>query len=49
MATCFATLLTITIKVFSEGGKTRDIDIQLVLPQSRETSCTFFVARFSIP
>ena len=31
------------------GGKTRDIAIQLVLQQCCNTSCTFFVARFSVP
>ena len=31
------------------GGKTRNIAIQLVLQQSYKTSCTFFVARFSVP
>ena len=31
------------------GGKTRKIVIQLVLRQCCKTSCTFFVARFSVP
>ena len=31
------------------GGKTRNIAIQLVLQQCCKTSCTFFVARFSVP
>ena len=31
------------------GGKTRNIAIQLVLQQCCRTSCTFFVARFSVP
>ena len=31
------------------GGKTRNIAIQLVLQQCYKTSCTFFVARFSVP
>ena len=31
------------------GGKTCNIAIQLVLQQCYKTSCTFFVARFSIP
>ena len=31
------------------GGKTRNIAIQLVLLQCYKTSCTFFVARFSVP
>ena len=31
------------------GGKTRNITIQLVLQQCCKTSCTFFVARFSVP
>ena len=31
------------------GGETRNIAIQLVLQQCCKTSCTFFVARFSIP
>ena len=30
-------------------GKTRNIAIQLVLQQCCKTSCTFFVARFSVP
>ena len=30
------------------GGKTRNIAIQLVLKQCCKTSCTFFVARFSV-
>ena len=32
---------------FSVGNKTRNIAIQLVLQQSRQTSCKFFVARFT--
>ena len=31
------------------GSKTRNIAIQLVLQQCCNTSCTFFVARFSVP
>ena len=31
------------------GGKTCNIAIQLVLQQCCKTSCTFFVARFSVP
>ena len=31
------------------GGKTHNIAIQLVLQQCCKTSCTFFVARFSVP
>ena len=31
------------------GGKTRNIAIELVLQQCCKTSCTFFVARFSVP
>ena len=31
------------------GSKTRNIAIQLVLQQCCKTSCTFFVARFSVP
>ena len=31
------------------GGKSRNISIQLVLQQCCKTSCTFFVARFSVP
>ena len=31
------------------GGKTRNIAFQLALQQCSKTSCTFFVARFSIP
>ena len=31
------------------GGKTRNIAIQLVVQQCCKTSCTFFVARFSVP
>ena len=31
------------------GGKTRNIAFQLVLQQCCRTSCTFFVARFSVP
>ena len=31
------------------GGKTRNIAFQLVLQQCCKTSCTFFVARFSVP
>ena len=31
------------------GGKTRNIAIQLVLQQCCKTSCTFCVARFSVP
>ena len=31
------------------GGKTRNIAIQLALQQCCKTSCTFFVARFSVP
>ena len=34
---------------FYVGGKTRNIAIQLVLQQCYRTSCTFFVARFSVP
>ena len=34
---------------FDVGGKTRNIAIQLVLQQCCKTSCTFFVARFSVP
>ena len=34
---------------FYVGGKGRDIGIQLVLQECCETSCTFFVARFSVP
>ena len=34
---------------FDVGGKTRNIAIQLVLLQCCKTSCTFFVARFSVP
>ena len=30
-------------------GKTRNIALQLVLQQCCKTSCTFFVARFSVP
>ena len=30
------------------GNKTRNIAIQLVLQQSRQTSCKFFVARFTL-
>ena len=33
---------------FSVGNKTRNIAIQLVLQQSRQTSCKFFVARFTL-
>ena len=33
----------------NEGGKTRNIAIQLVLQQYCKTCCTFFVGRFSIP
>ena len=31
------------------GGKTRKIAIQIVLQQCCKTSCTLFVARFSVP
>ena len=31
------------------GGKTRNNAIQLVLQQCCKKSCTFFVARFSVP
>ena len=31
------------------SGKTRNIAIQLVFQQCCKTSCTFFVARFSVP
>ena len=31
------------------GGKTRNIAIQLVLQLCCRTSCTLFVARFSVP
>ena len=31
------------------GGKMRNIAIQLVLQQCCKASCTFFVARFSVP
>ena len=31
------------------GGIARNIVIQLILPQCCKTSCTFFVARFSVP
>ena len=34
---------------FNVGGKTHNIAIQLVLQQCCKTSCTFFVARFSVP
>ena len=34
---------------FYLGGKTRNIAIQLVLPQCWKTSCTFLVTRFSAP
>ena len=34
---------------FYLGGKTRNIAIQLVLPQCCKTSCTFLVTRFSAP
>ena len=33
----------------SVGGKTRNIAVQLVLQQCCQTSCTFFVAHFSVP
>ena len=41
--TCFAT--NKVVRVFFVGGKRRKIAIQLVLQQSRKTSCTFSVAR----
>ena len=34
---------------FDVGDKTRNIALQLVLQQRCKTSCTFFVARFSVP
>ena len=34
---------------FDVGGKTHNIAFQLVLQQCCKTSCTFFVARFSLP
>ena len=34
---------------FDLGGKTHNIAIQLILQQCCKTSCTFFVARFSVP
>ena len=33
----------------NQGGKTRNIAIQLALQQCCKASCTFFVARFSVP
>ena len=41
--TCFAT--NKVVRVFFVGDKRRKIAIQLVLQQSRKTSCTFSVAR----
>ena len=34
---------------FDEGGKTRNVTLQLLLQQCCKTSCMFFVARFSVP
>ena len=34
---------------FDVGGKTRNIAIQLVLQRCCQTSCMFFVARFTVP
>ena len=39
---CFKTGLNV-------GGKTRNIAIQLVSQKCCKTSCTFFVARFTVP
>ena len=58
--TCLAILLqnelnsdvarfTRLLKGLNVGGKTRNIAIQLALQQCCKTSCTFFVARFSVP
>ena len=33
---------------FFEGRKTRNITIQLVLQQTRKTSCKYLVARFTV-
>ena len=45
--TCLAT--NKVARFFFMGGKTRNIIIQLVLQQSRKTSCTFYVAHFTVP
>jgi len=34
---------------FDVGAKTRNIAIQLILQQCCVTSCTFFVARLTVP
>ena len=58
--TCLAILLqnelnsdvarfTRLLKGLNVGGKTHNIAIQLALQQCCKTSCTFFVARFSVP
>ena len=45
--TCLAT--NQVVNKFEHGCKTRNIAIQPVLQQCYKTSCTFFVARFSVP
>ena len=35
-------------RFFFVGGKTRNVAIQLVLQQSRQTGCTFFVSCFTV-
>ena len=45
--TCLAT--NKVVNRFDVGGKTCNTAIQLVLQQGCNTSCTFFVVRFSVP
>ena len=45
--TCLAT--NKVVRFVFVGGKTRNIDIQLVLQQCCKKSCTFFVAFFVVP